>query len=240
MSSSVYEMNYAGNLLRYSFLFPQTRSLLRPLPRLAAGEEYDLRVPPENIELGRTILPPDSTDAFVEYRCLIPLTARALLRFDCSIFHAVSFVWRDRAWLLAAPSGTGKTTQFLNWTRLFPGELVIISGDMPMLEAREDGSVWVHSSSWNGKESFGSSLSAKLGGLVLLQQGSENRIEPLSARDAILPLLEQFPFVPDTEEEILRLCHLMERLLLAAPAWRFVNRGDDASTMLLRQTLLDT
>ena len=240
MAEPVYQMTVAGHPLRYAFLYPKTRYMMRPLPRPVEGDEVDVRVPPENIELGRNFLTPDSSDDYVEYRCLIELTARALLRYGCSIFHAASFVWKDRAWLLTGPSGVGKTTQYFNWQRLFPGEITMISGDMPVLEAREDGSVWVHPSSWNGKEDLRSRRSAPLGGLILLEQGRENRIAPLSPADAVAPVYKQFVALPDTEEEILRLTRLEDRLLRAAPAWKLVNLGDEASTLLLRSTLEQT
>ncbi len=233
----VYQMTVAGHPLRYRFLYPATRLLLYPLPSKTAGERVDIAVTPEKINLGRNFLPPDSSDAYVEYRCLIELTARRLLQYGCCIFHSAAFFWRDRAWLLTAPPETGKTTQFLNWQRLHPGEISMISGDMPVLEAREDGVVWVHPSSWNGKENLRSRISAPLGGLVLLEQGPMNRIAPLDLREGIVPLLKQFMALPETEEELSAMAALLDRTLRAAPAWKLINLGDEASTELLRGTL---
>lgn len=233
----VYQSMVAGHPLRYAFLYPATRYYLRPLPRRVEGEDFDIAVTPDKIALGRNFLPPDSSDSYVEYRCLIELTARSLLRYGCCVFHAVSFLWQDRAWLLTAPSGVGKTTQFLNWQRLHPGEITMISGDMPVLEAQEDGSVWVHPSSWNGKENISSRNSAPLGGLVLLEQGPENRIAPLRPWEGVSPLMGQFMAVPETEEELLAMAALLDRMLRAAPAWKLTNLGDEASTELLRATL---
>lgn len=235
----VYQMTVAGHPLRYSFLDPATRFLLRPLPHRVKEEHCDIAVTEDKIELGRIFLPPDSSDSYVEYRCLIELTARSLLRYGCCIFHSVAFFWRDRAWLLTAPSGVGKTTQFCNWQRLHPGEITVISGDMPALEGRDDGSVWVHPSSWNGKENLSSRISAPLGGLVLLEQGKENRIAPLNPREGVMPLLQQFMAVPETEEEFLSMAALLDRMLRTAPSWKLTNLGDDASTELLRGTLLE-
>ena len=201
-----YQLNYAGHPLRVSFLDPGTRFLFRPLPQPVDGEP-DLRVSREFLEEIRPFLPPEAGDSFVEYRCLLGLTARFLLHYDCCIFHAVAFRWRDRAWLLTAPPGTGKTTQYLNWQRLFSGEIQMISGSAP------------------------------LGGLVLLEQGKEDRIVPLSAQEGLVPLLRQFMVYTETEEEILRIAGLLERMLLTAPHWKMVNRGGDASTRLLRETL---
>ena len=236
--SQVYEMSIAGQPLRYIFLYPETRFFLRPLPRRVEGEDCDIAVTPEKIELGRNFLEPGSSDAYVEYRCLIELTARRLLRSGGCVFHAVAFYWQNRALLLTAPSGVGKTTQFLNWQRLHPEEITVISGDMPALETREDGTVWVHPSSWNGKENLSSRISAPLGGIVLLEQGKENCIAPLSPREGVLPLLQQFMALPETEGELLAMAALLERMLRTAPAWKLVNLGDDASTELLRNALL--
>ena len=112
----------------------------------------------------------------------------------------------------------------------------MISGDDPALELR-DGEIVVHPSPWNGKERFGDrSLSAPLGGIVRLEQKQENTIYPLPVCDAIPILFRQFMLRPDNETEILALSALVERILQYAPMWFFENRGDDASTILLRNT----
>lgn len=237
MQKQVFEWDLAGHTVTLTFLDPHTRYRLFPPPRPAADQAPQIAVTPEMLEQVRPFLPEDATDSFAEYRCLILLSARLLLRYRCCIFHAAAFRWRDRAWLLTASPGTGKTTQYLNWQRMFPGEIQMISGDMPILESREDGSVWVHPSSWNGKEKLRGAESAPLGGLVLLEQGKDDRIVSLSAQEGLVPLLQQFMVFPETEEEILRIAGLLERMLLTAPHWKMVNRGGDASTRLLRETL---
>ena len=50
-------------------------------------------------------------------------------------------------------------------------------------------------------------------------------------------LFRQFPVLPDTEEEIRALFRLFAGMLEDVPVYRFVNRGDDASTALLRRAL---
>ena len=169
------------------------------------------------------------------------LLSTDILRYGCCLFHAAAFLWQGRAWLVTGPSGVGKTTQFRNWQQLFPGEITMICGDMPVLEGRDDGSVWVHPSPWNGKERMGDrSLRAPLGGVVRLIQGNENYIYTLPVCDAILAMLRQFMVRPEDEAAILALTGLVERCLRYAPVWLLTNRGDDASTQLLRQTLLES
>ncbi len=237
MTKRVFEVEYAGHPVRYSFLFPGTRFHFRDYIRAAGGEEYDIRISPELVELGRKELPEDSSDSYVEYRIMISETARELLRYGCCIFHSAAFIFRGYAWLLTAPSGVGKTTQFLNWQRLHPGEVEMITGDMPVLEPRDDGSIMIHSTSWCGKENYGKKgLCAPLAGVVLLEQGEKNELSPLPARDAIFPFFRQFMVQPETEEQCRSLSDLMDCLLSTVPLCKLINLGDDESTEMIRET----
>lgn len=240
MKQKIYEGRYAGHALRFAFQYPATRLLFHGA--LTAAEQSDEPVicaTPERIELARSLMPEVRQNSYLEYRTLIGLTGRALLRYDCSIFHAVSFEWDGKAYLLAAPSGTGKSTQYFNWQRQHPEEITMISGDMPVLERRSDGGAWVHPSNWNGKENIGNPICAPLAGLVFLEQGTKNVMERLSPREAIPLLFRQFMVLPETEDEILALSRLMDAMLRTAPVWKLINRGDAASTELLRDTLAE-
>lgn len=249
MTERIYETEYAGHPVRYRFLSPFCRYWFGSWVRRVEAEDCDVAVTPRRLAYARELMEEEMrrrdlssdglSDAYVEFRTLTELSSHPLIRSGCCFIHAASFLWRGRAWLLSGPSGVGKSTQFLNWQRCFPGELTVICGDMPVLERREDGTIWVHPSPWNGKERLGSkaSPSAPLGGLVLLEQGPDNHIVSLPARDAIPALFSQFILRPDTEEEILGLTSLIDALLRAVPVWKLINRGDDASTELLRQTL---
>lgn len=236
MENTVFAWKLAEHSVLVSFLDPSTRYFLKPFPIRSDAPSSQLSVRPEILEIGRRNLEPGSSNAYIEYRCLISVSARFLLQYHACVFHAAAFSWRGRAWLLAAPSGTGKTTQYLNWQRLFPGEIQMISGDMPILEAKEDGSLWVYPSSWNGKENIFGASAAPLGGLVFLEQGKEDRMLPFPPHDAVIPLLRQFMVVPESEEEILQLTSLLERILVSVPCRKFVNLGGDTSTILLRDT----
>ena len=235
--ATVYQAEYAGHPVRYAFRYPKTseyfRSWLVPVP----GEEYDVMVTPEQIQRAYELMQMGNAEDYAEYKALIGPASHYLLRFGCCIFHSVAFRWKGRAWLLAAPSGTGKSTQFFNWRRLFPGEIFMICGDMPVLETREEDSVWVHPTHWNGKESIGSTSTAPLGGIIVLEQGRENRIERLTSHQALIPVLNQFCGIPETEEDILKMFGILDRMLRGYPVWKLTNLGDDASTKLLRETI---
>lgn len=231
----IYEGDFAGHTVTFRFLHEDTPRYFRGRLRPSASLTADAAVTPEQIERTRYMDPPGALDAYTEYRCLIGETARVLLSHDCCIFHAVCFVYQGYAWLLTAPSGTGKTTQFRNWISTHPGEIIMISGDMPVLERRDDGSVWAHPSAWNGKENIGYPVVAPVAGVVLLEQGGENRLAPLSVREGLKPVFDQFLVRPETEEQILALGRLADQMFRTIPFWKLVNLGDPASTELLRE-----
>lgn len=231
---SVFQANIAGHIIRYAFRYDRTRLYFRKWLQPCEGEA-EVMATPEEIAFAHSLIPTENAEDYAEFKALIGATGRALLRRDCCIFHSVALRYRDQAWLLAAPSGTGKTTQFMNWRKICPSEITMISGDMPVLELR-GGELFVNPSPWNGKEDIGSRVSAPLGGVVFLEQGKENRIERLKAREAIEAAFPQLAYVPETEEEIRMTCRMLDRLL-RRPVWKLTNKGDLASTQLLRGAL---
>ena len=172
-----------------------------------------------------------------EYHLLHLVISNALLPFNRCVFHGTAFLWHDKAWLFSAPSGTGKTTQYRQWRRLYRDEVRILNGDKPILQFCDDGTIMVHPSPWKGKERMGSMLKAPLGGIIYLQQGQENTIERMESQDAAVPIYRQFLFLPETEEAVRQVCRMEDKLLRNIPVWRLVNKGDAESAELTHDTL---
>lgn len=184
--------------------------------------------------LKREYLPQEWNSAG-EMKMLAPLVSDMLLRYDRMIFHSVALYMLKGTWLLAAPSGTGKTTQYLNLKELHP-EIQVICGDNPVLQFRQN-LIEVHPSPWNGKENIGSDLTGILSGIILLKQGQENIIEPLSKEDAVLPVMNQINTFMKTEETVHMVCRLEEQLLKKIPVWKFINTGTKESSEMLYKYL---
>ncbi len=174
--------------------------------------------------------------AFAEYSLLIEAFANPVLRYSRFLFHGVSFRWHGKALILTGVSGVGKTTQYHHWLSMFGDEIELISGDKSLIEVRENGFV-VHPSPWMGKEREQGTASAPLGGIVLLEQGTENTIHPLTRGEAVFPLLLQFLYRPVDTESLDLVCSYEERLLSAVPVWKLVNRGNPESAALCYHTL---
>ena len=167
-----------------------------------------------------------STAPYVEHMELCTRACDALLPFERAIFHGVAFIWRGQAWLLTALSGTGKTTHYIQWKRQYGSEISIINGDKPVLDFSEE-----------GKENMGSMRSAPLGGIIMLKQGQENAMRRVEPKEVVAELFMQFLFTRSTPLDVRRVCALEERLLQSVPVWQLVNRGDEASARLCRDTL---
>jgi len=231
-------MNYSGVQIRYSFLYLLTVLHFSDfLVNKTAESPYDIKAMQSTIDRIRDNYPPDTRNEYLEYKSLIVPTAKYLLKYNRCIFHSVSFIYQGRAWLLTAVSGTGKSTQYMNWTRLFPDEIQMISGDMPILELSDDQGILVHPSPWNGKENIHNPLSAPLGGIVYLEQGHINQIKELSAHEGVIPVLRQFVKYGDDETEINTLMSIIRNMFENYPVMKMINRGDDDSTRLLRNEI---
>ena len=178
-----------------------------------------------------------SDPAFAEYSLLIEAFGNPVLRFRRFLFHGVAIGWRGKALILTGKSGVGKTTQLRHWEALFGEEFRLISGDKALIEDRDDG-LWVHPSPWTGKEGEHGSGCAALGGIVLLEQGTENSMQRLSPAEAVFPLFLQFLYRPLDRESVDLVCGYEESLLGPIPIWKLVNRGDESSAKLCHDFLL--
>ena len=191
-----------------------------------------------HLDACRALYPAEMSDILLEYNELPGCISEYLLRRDCCVFHGVAFLWRGRAYLFTAPSGTGKSTQYVLWKEILGDDMRIINGDKPILRLEQDGTIWVHPSPWQGKEDMGRQECGKLGGVILLEQGTENAVCPISAAEAVVPLFLQFQFHAESEESVRRVCQLESRMLEQVPVWRMVNRGDTDSARQCIHTII--
>lgn len=226
--------------LDYALRYPETKKYFKNYicaePSETAGEL--LTVTDELWERHRNVAESSISEAYTEFYALLGITSRALLKQGKCLFHGVAFFWRDRAWIITAPSGTGKTTQLRMWQKLFGDEIELINGDKPVMECREDGSVWMYPSPWNGKENLSGSKSGRLAGIIYLEQSDHNEFNRIDLRSSILPVYRQFLYYGDYEEEIREVGHMLDVVLRNIPVWKLANLGDETSVKLTHNKLL--
>lgn len=176
------------------------------------------------------------TEAYVEELELGTKVSDKLIEYDCIVFHAAAFVWSGRAWLLSAPSGTGKSTQYALWKTLYGEKVQMLNGDKPILKKNSNG-FSVHPSPWAGKENMGQNITAPLGGIIFLEQCNENSICRLTPAQAVGRVLVQFVFSRDNECQVRAVCRLEEEMLNSIPVYLLKNRGDFDSARLCHDFL---
>lgn len=176
-------------------------------------------------------------NAHGEYSMLSLQTSEYLLNYARCIFHSVAFIWNNKAWLLTAAPGIGKSTQYKNLKKLYPEEIFILNGDRPVLEAKDNNKIIVHSSPWNGKENWSSFGTAPLAGIIYLKQAKENTIEQLVPNQSVTGILAAIFHSYENKEIIQKAGNMASKILKSVPVWLLSNKGDLESSELVYQTI---
>lgn len=207
--------------------------------------EYDADAPVTGITQDELVsakkkYPDFVSDSIIEFNELMIKVVTLLLKQGMPAFHGTAFIWDDKAWIFAGPSGTGKTTQYFMWKVQYRDEIRMLNGDKTILRCEDDGSVTVFPTPWAGKEGMSRMESATLGGIIFLAQDSENSIEPLDLRSASKLFSPQFIFVNPTEADAYVLNKTYRAMLQSASIWYFRNKGDMESAKLAHDTILNS
>ena len=109
-------------------------------------------------------------------------------RFDGMLFHSAALIYQGKAYLFAAPPGTGKTTHALLWKACLGDSVKILNGDKPFLRLHGQ-DVMVYGGPWRGKEGLGINAACPLGGIYLLCRGEENAVRAASTTEKLSGLL---------------------------------------------------
>lgn len=236
-SQNICYIKLANQTVRLNLLFSDTKEYFRSFFCEPSNSAMAVGITEEIFKQEVEKYECNHPDKYYEYYRLIIDINRVLFPTKRCIYHGTAFIWRGKAWILTAVSGTGKTTQYRLWNQLFGDEIEVINGDKPVLEFRDDKSVWVWPSPWNGKENYRGTKSAELAGIVILEQADENTIERVNARDSIISIFRQFLFLAETVDEIRAAEPMLDTLLCCIPVWKLRNLGDLASAKLTYDTL---
>lgn len=190
--------------------------------------DFAVTVSPEDIlyerersdrELALEGLPPrDFTDAYLEITAVQRKVAEELFRYDTLLFHGSVVAVDGAAYLFTAKSGTGKSTHTRLWREVFGSRAVMINDDKPFLRVKEQG-VIAYGSPWNGKHRLGCNASAPLRAICILERGTENRIQPIAAKDAVNMLIQQ-SHKPRSRKLMLHYMRLLDKLAAGVVFYR--------------------
>lgn len=157
------------------------------------------------------------TDPFLERQAIQRAFAEFLLPKNVLLLHGSTVAVDGTAYLFTARSGTGKSTHTRLWREYFGSQAQMVNDDKPFLAISQEG-VTAHGAPWSGKHGLDSNISVPLGGICLLERGSENRIRPMAAED-ILDLLRHQSFHPQNPAMEEKLEALLLELTKLVPLW---------------------
>ena len=204
---AVFTMKVAGVVAEVHSLFDSTRDYCKDY-LTEETPEFTINVTPENLAFEQADLlaeakaegmkPRKFTDPFLDRAAIQRAFADFLLNRNVLLFHGSTVALDGFAYLFTARCGTGKSTHTRLWREVFEGAQMV-NDDKPFLEITQNG-VIAHGSPWSGKHGLSENISVPLKGICILHRGPENKIQPISAEEAMEMLLAQ-GYCPEESQE---------------------------------------
>lgn len=135
-----------------------------------------------------------------------------LLAENSMILHSSSILYRRKAILFTAPSGTGKSTQARLWNQYRNTE--IINGDRNILHRNEDGTWKVRGIPFCGASEIHKNVDVPLGAIVRLEQGKTDQIKDRTEMEIFKDLYQEStvnPWNSKAIEQVMDMCHKLSK-----------------------------
>ena len=129
---------------------------------------------------------------------------------DIVVMHGSAFKVDDKAFLITARSGVGKSTHANLLKEYLKDEFTYINDDKPLLKIKENELI-LYSSPWNGKERRGNNTSATLKAILFLNRGNNTYKKLDNKEEAYFKLLSQIylPRDKDKREKALKIIDIL-------------------------------
>lgn len=157
------------------------------------------------------------SNAYLETLFVYRKIAEYLLDSDILLIHASVVCFGKNAYMITAPSGTGKTTFVRMLLREYM-EGYVINGDKPLVHISSDGAC-VYGTPWAGKEQLNRNSKAELRAILILERGEENEIRAVSSLEAFPFLIKQIHH-SSNGKELLKTVALLNRMTEKIPLYR--------------------
>ena len=157
------------------------------------------------------------TDPFLDRAAIQRKVAENLLHSGVLLFHGSAVALEGRGYLFTADCGTGKSTHTRFWRQVFGDRAAMINDDKPFLKITGEG-VLACGAPWSGKHGLDSNITVPLKGICILRRGSENRIRPISAAEA-MDMLRKQACLPREPGDLPLWETLVKQLAETVPLW---------------------
>lgn len=159
---------------------------------------------------------------------------RQMIKKNSLILHCAYIKYQDKAILFSAPSETGKTTQANLWEKYRNSNT--INGDRALL--RKINGNWT-SCGWPvcGSSNVCNLDNSSIKAIVVLKQGMENHIEPLSPLQAFVQLYSQITINQWNFNFVQQAMNLLEDLINQIPIYQLTCNMTEDAVKCLENTL---
>lgn len=189
MERHIYQ--FAGHAVEICSLYPQIHTMCSKY-RTDNHPELILSISRSDIDCERRKFEETETaedvqgrhlsDGYLETLAVYRKLAERLIEYNILLFHGSAVAVDGACYLFAAKSGTGKSTHARLWRELLGDRAVMVNDDKPLLAVSDTGAV-VWGSPWDGKHRLSSNISVPLRAICFLEQGKENCIKAISAKE---------------------------------------------------------
>ena len=136
--------------------------------------------------------------------------AEKMLDYDTILFHGSAVAVEGVGYLFTAKSGTGKSTHTRLWREMLGERAVMINDDKPLIKVSEKG-ITIYGTPWDGKHRLSTNMSVPLRAICILERAEENRIVPITKKDAYNMLIQQV-YKPVEPQKLIKTLQLIDRL----------------------------
>ena len=166
------------------------------------------------------------------------LFALATARMGTAVFHASTVSYNGQGYMFLGVSGTGKSTHAKLWLQYIEGT-ALVNDDNPIVRVfgEKEMNAMVFGSPWSGKTPCYCNISYPIGGIVLLNQASYNKIYRLRVVQAYAPLMSSISGMR-WDERVADGLHQTENALTSlVPVWYLDCLPDKEAAMLCCKTI---
>jgi hypothetical protein len=178
------------------------------------------------------------TDPFLDRAAIQRKVAEYLFSRDVLMLHGSAVAVDGRGYLFTAACGTGKSTHVRYWREVFGDRALTINDDKPFVKLTQE-AVLICGAPWSGKHGLDTNVTVPLQGICILRRGSENRIAPLPAEEA-LPMLLHQSVLPGDRRPTDRLDALTEELARRVRLWQMDCTKDPEAARMAWQAMSET
>lgn len=157
-----------------------------------------------------------------------------LLWYDAVVLHASYIEWNGKAILFTAPSGVGKSTQASLWAEHEDAE--VLNGDRVLL--RQTNGIWyAYGYPCCGSSEICVNKTLPVQAIVVLQQGTENRIKQMSLSEKIRSLVTGIQIYVWNEVEMQKSFELSEQIVQSVPIIKLICQPNQNAVLVLKEYL---